>query len=174
MNKMDKNKICSYLKNKNIWFEITEHKPVFTMKELADIPFPYPQADAKNLFVRDDKKQHYYLITAKGDRRVNLKKFQQALQTRRLSFASESDLMEIMGLPPGSVTPFGLLHDTKHLVQSYIDRSFLDDPGIIGVHPNDNTATLWIKTKDLVLILQEFGCAVQVIDLINQRMCDLI
>ncbi len=38
MNKMDKNKICSYLKNKNIWFEITEHKPVFTMKELADIP----------------------------------------------------------------------------------------------------------------------------------------
>lgn len=161
---MNKNELYSYLKSRSIWFEITEHKPVYTMNELADIPFPYPQADAKNLFVRDDKKQHYYLITVKGDKRVNLKKFQQAFQTRRLSFASENDLMEILGLLPGSVTPFGLFHDTAHRVQFFVDRSFLDDPGVIGVHPNDNTATVWMKTEDLILILRELGCVVRVMD----------
>lgn len=161
---MNKNELYSYLKSRNIWFEITEHKPVYTMNELADIPFPYPQADAKNLFVRDDKKQHYYLITVKGDKRMNLKKFQQTFQTRRLSFASENDLMEILELLPGSVTPFGLFHDTAHRVQFFVDRSFLDDPGVIGVHPNDNTATVWMKTEDLILILRELGCVVRVMD----------
>ncbi|MDE7311836.1 MAG: prolyl-tRNA synthetase associated domain-containing protein [Eubacterium sp.] len=162
---MDKNKIYNYLKRKGIWFEVTAHQPVYTMKELAEITFPYPQADAKNLFVRDDKKQHYYLLTVKGDKQINLKEFQHKYQTRRLSFASENDLLKILGLLPGAVTPFGLLHDTEHKVQLYIDHSFLDGPGIIGVHPNDNTATVWMKTEDMISILKEHGSTVHVMQI---------
>ena len=64
------------------------------MAELAEVPCPYPEADAKNLFVRDDKKQNYYLITVKGEKRVNLKAFRKAQGTRNLSFASAEDLLE--------------------------------------------------------------------------------
>ena len=70
---MNKQEIYDFLKNQNIWNEVTEHKAVYNMAELSEIDVPYPEADAKNLFVRDDKKRNYYLITVKGDKRVNLK-----------------------------------------------------------------------------------------------------
>ena len=58
---MNKQEIYKYLDEKNIWYEITNHKAVYNMAELADVEMPYPTADAKNLFVRDDKKRDYYL-----------------------------------------------------------------------------------------------------------------
>lgn len=58
-----------------IEYEISEHTALYNMAELAEIDIPYPEANAKNLFVRDDKKQNYYLITVKGDKRVELKDF---------------------------------------------------------------------------------------------------
>lgn len=57
---------------KNIEYESMEHKAVFNMEELEEIELPYPEWEAKNLFVRDDKKKNYYLITVKGEKRVNL------------------------------------------------------------------------------------------------------
>ena len=60
---MNKKEIYEYLKEKNIWHEITEHKAVYNMEELSEIDMPYPEADAKNLFIRDDKKKNYYIIT---------------------------------------------------------------------------------------------------------------
>ena len=63
---MDKKQIYEYIKNKQIWYEITEHKAVYSMSEISEVEIPYPEADAKNLFVRDDKKENYYLITEKN------------------------------------------------------------------------------------------------------------
>lgn len=154
---MNKEDIYKYLNDKNIWYEITEHKAVYTMEELSKIDIPYPESDAKNLFVRDDKKSNYYLITVKGNKKVDLKKFRKENNTRPLSFASEEDLMNIMHLIPGSVTPFGVLNDYDNKVIVFIDDSFLEEPGIIGVHPNDNTATIWIYTNDLISIIKENG-----------------
>lgn len=162
---MDKNDIYEYLKIENIWFEVTEHEAVYNMEELSAVDLPYPEADAKNIFVRDDKKKNYYLITVKGDKRVDLKNFKEKYETRRLSFASENDLMNIMELIPGSVTPFGLLNDGEKKVQFYIDKDFKNPPGLIGVHPNDNTATVWIKTDDLINIIKKHGNKVNIIEI---------
>ena len=159
---MNKQEIYAYLKSKGIFFEVTEHKAVFNMEELAEIDIPYPSADAKNLFVRDDKKRNYYLITVKGDKRVDLKKFRTEHQTKPLSFASPEDLAAILSLIPGAVTPLGVLNDTECKVKVYIDKDFLDEPGLIGVHPNDNTATVWVKTADLIHLIEEHGNPVEV------------
>lgn len=153
---MKKQEIYSFLNENELWHEITEHAAVFNMAELAKIEIPYPEADAKNLFVRDDKKRNYYLITVKGDKRVDLKAFRKAHETRPLSFASADDLMAIMGLIPGAVTPLGILNDEGRKVTLYLDRDFLADD-LIGVHPNDNTATVWIKATDLIRIVEEHG-----------------
>lgn len=162
---MKKQDVYAYLKDKNIWHEITEHKAVYNMAEISQVVLPYPEADAKNLFVRDDKKRNYYLITVKGDKRVDLKEFKRENGTRSLSFASDSDLMEIMGLIPGAVTPFGILNDAERKVQVYIDAAFLEQPGLIGVHPNDNTATVWLKAEDLTAVLREHGNPVHVVQI---------
>ncbi len=50
-------RFLDYLSKKDIWFEVTEHQAVYNMEELSEIALPYPEADAKNLFVRDDKKK---------------------------------------------------------------------------------------------------------------------
>ena len=55
---MNKQEIYAFLAAKGLWHEITEHRAVYTMAELSDIAVPYPEADAKNRFVRDDKKQN--------------------------------------------------------------------------------------------------------------------
>lgn len=160
---MNKEEIYDLIKSKNIWYEITEHKAVYNMEELKEIDIPYPEYDAKNLFVRDDKKRNYYLITVKGYKRIDLKEFRRKNETRPLSFASENDLLNIMNLKVGSVTPLGLLNDKDNKVQFYIDKDFMKDKHIIGVHPNDNTATVWIKVEDLINIIKENGNIVNIV-----------
>ena len=154
---MNKQQIYDYLQENSIWHEITQHKAVYNMAELAEVPCPYPEADAKNLFVRDDKKQNYYLITVKGEKRVNLKAFRKSQGTRNLSFASAEDLLKRLALIPGAVTPLGVLNNETRSVKVFLDRDFLQEPGLVGVHPNDNTATVWLKTEDLIRIIREHG-----------------
>lgn len=162
---MTKGEVFDYLNKREIWHEVTEHKAVYNMAEISDVVLPYPKSDAKNLFVRDDKKRNYYLITAKGDKRVDLKEFRKQNSTRPLSFASENDLMEVMGLIPGAVTPFGILNDRECKVHFFIDEAFFDQPGLIGIHPNDNTATVWLKTDDLISIIQEHGNPINIVQI---------
>ncbi len=153
---MNKNEIYEFLNNKNIEYELQEHEAVYNMEELSKIDLLYPESDAKNIFVRDDKKSNYYLITIKGNKKVDLKEFKNKYNTRRLSFASSDDLLNILNLTPGSVTPLGLLNDKELKVIFFIDKELIN-LNMIGIHPNDNTATIWIKTKDLLNIIEEHG-----------------
>lgn len=157
---MNKQEVYALLQAKQLHFEITEHPAVYTMAELADVPCPYPDADAKNLFIRDNKKQHYYLLTVQGNKRVDLKAFRKAQQTRPLTFASSEELLDKLRLPPGAVTPLGLLNRDVHEVTAYFDEELLTGSGLVGVHPNENTATVWLKTADLIQLLREHGCEV--------------
>lgn len=156
---MDKKEIYAFLTEQNIPYEVTEHEAVFNMEELDSVELPYPEWDAKNLFVRDDKKRNYYLITVKGNKRVDLKEFRRLHGLRALSFASADDLRCIMGLTPGSVTPLGLLNDIEHRVHFYLDAEFAGNR--IGVHPNDNTATVWVQADDLMKLIQSYGSAAE-------------
>ena len=158
---MTKQKTYAFLRAHGVEFEITEHAAVYNMAECAELELPYPEADAKNLFVRDDKKRNYYLITVRGDKRVDLKEFRKAHGTRPLSFASPEELEKFLKLTPGSVTPLGLLQDETHSVRLYLDADFLLPPGRIGVHPNDNTATVWMQAEDLLRILRDQGTPVE-------------
>lgn len=158
---MDRDAVLALLKSRGIPFELTEHRAVYNMADLAEIALPHPEADAKNLFVRDDKRRNYYLITVRGEKRVDLKAFRHAHGTRPLSFASDEDLAALLALTAGSVTPLGLLNDETRRVALFIDEALLEGDGLIAVHPNDNTATVWLKTADLIALLRERGHPVE-------------
>ena len=160
---MNKAEIYRFLTEHKISYEVTEHEAVYSMDELGSVELPYPEWDAKNLFVRDDKKQNYYLITVRGNKRVNLKEFRKAHGLRNLSFASPDDLMKIMGLVPGSVSPLGLLNDDERRVHFFLDDDFSGN--LIGIHPNDNTATVWLQTDDLIKLIAEHGNEVETVAL---------
>ena len=159
---MNKNETLHYLDQLGIKYEIVEHQAVYNMAEMEQIELPHPEADAKNLFVRDDKKRNYYLLTIKGDKRVNLQQFREENGTRRLSFASPQDLKEKLGLEPGSVTPLGLLNDPGHEIPFYLDSYFSQQPKI-AMHPNDNTATIWLDPQDLLKVIKGLGNPVKVV-----------
>ena len=151
---MNKEETLAVLNRNGIEFERFEHPAIFNMEEAAEINLPWPEDEAKNLFVRDDKKRNYYLITVKGDKRVDLKQFRKEHGTRALSFASAEDLEAKLKLAPGAVTPLGLLNDDSCSVILYLDEDFQSGSQRIGVHPNDNTATIRLKTDDLIRLLK--------------------
>lgn len=160
---MNKQEVYAHLTNAGVSYEVTEHEAVYTMEDLAQVALAHPEAEAKNLFVRDDKKQHYYLITVPADKRVDLKLFQKQQGLRKLSFGSSEDLLALLLLTPGAVTPLGLLNDEQHRVELYLDQSFAGQ--LISIHPNDNTATVCLKTDDLVQILTKSGCIVHIAEI---------
>lgn len=154
--------VYSYLDSRGIRYEVTEHRAVFNMAGLLGVQLPYPAAIAKNLFARDDKKQHYYLFTLKGDKRMDLKAFRRRYGTRPLSLASGEELQSVLGLMPGAVSPLGLLNDRERRTHFFLDADFLLPPAVVGVHPNDNTATLWLNAADLLRLAKEHGNAADV------------
>lgn len=160
---MNKTETIDYLRERGIEVEVTEHQAAFNMAELDAVDLPYPDRDAKNLFVRDDKKRNYYLISVKDDKRVDLKEFRKAQGLRALSFASADDLAAIMDLTPGSVSPLGILNDEERKVTFFLDRAFED--GLVGVHPNDNTATIWLDANALMSVIREHGNEARYVDL---------
>lgn len=154
-----KKDILDFLEMKKIHYELTEHRAAFDMADLAAIPLPYPESMAKNLFLQDPPGHNYYLVTVIGHKRVNLKAFKENHGLRRLSMAPPQALMAFLGLTPGSVGPFGLLNDKACRVHFYLDRDFKGNR--IGLHPNDNRATVWMMADDLVRILEEEGHEIQ-------------
>ena len=150
-----------YLEKYQIPYEVVTHPAVFNMTDAQRLALPHPEAEAKNLLIRDTTKTHYYLLVIHGDKRVDLKQFRQAQHTRRLTFASPEELMTYLGVLPGAVTPLGVLNDTVHRVVVYLDQEF-GPTDLIGVHPNENTATIWLQTQDLIALLRHHGNEVQV------------
>ncbi len=114
---MNKTETYQYLDAHGVSYEAVEHPAIFTVEESEALGLSHSEAGAKNLFLRDDKKRNYYLVTMRKNLTVDLKQIQQMIGSRRLSFASEEALREILQLERGSVTPLGLLNDEKRKVQ---------------------------------------------------------
>lgn len=145
-------------------YELAEHPAVFTVEEAHAAGVPFAPFGAKNLFLRDDKKRAYYLVTMPDEKQVPLKGIQAAIGSRRLSFASADDLERKLGLIPGAVTPLGALNDAEHAVQVVFDQELVD-LGRVAVHPCDNTASVLVATGDLIDVLRAAGAPVRVVAL---------
>lgn len=147
-----KENVYKKLDELNIKYKKVEHKAVFTMEEMAELNLDNEDEIVKNIFIRDDKKINYYLVLIAGNKRVNLKELRNNLGLRPLTFASEEDLEKYLGLHKGSVTVLGVLNDTNHIVKVLIDED-IKKIQEIGVHPNENTASIWLKLEDVEKIL---------------------
>ena len=152
--------IYTFLHNLAIPFKKYEHEAVFTVEEAEKIDHELPCAASKNLFLCDKKQARFYLVVTQAKKRVDLKKLQEVLHEGRLSFASAELLKKYLGVNPGSVSPFALINDTKHVVTAIIDTDLLAENEKQGFHPNENTATLVLATKDFTSYLENTGNAI--------------
>ncbi len=141
-----------------------EHPPVFTVEEAARHWVGIPGAHCKNLFLRNKKGNHHYLVVAECSKRLDLRALAKLFRDDRLSFASDERLMRFLGLQPGAVSPFGLLHDEKRVVIVVLDED-LKTAEAVSFHPNVNTATLTIAYADLEKFLAWRGNSVHRVSL---------
>ena len=162
--RMGKEEVIAFLHDGGCEFEIVEHEAVFTMEGMEALNLPFGEEVVKNLFLRDDKRRNYYLVVMPEDKPANLKELRTKLEARPLRFASEDDLAQYLGLRGGAVSPFGVLNDEDAAVQVVFDEELRGYRGL-GVHPNDNTATLHVALGDMVRIVEEHGNAFRFVEL---------
>ena len=157
---MSKEEVYLKLKELNIEYLKIDHIPIYTIDEANNLDIENKEYIAKNLFLRDDKKRNYYLLVVKSNKKIDLNDLKNKINSRRLSFASEIDLEKYLKLKKGSVTPLGVLNDVERKVKVIIDEGILKEE-IVGVHPNDNDATVFMKTKDLIRLIELNGNLVE-------------
>jgi Ala-tRNA(Pro) deacylase len=139
--------IYNFLAENKIEFIEYKHEAVFTAEEAKTKASHVPGQQTKNLFLCDDKKRRFYLITTFDEKRADLKKLSVFLNEKSLRFAPADKLFEFLGITPGSVSPLGLVNDTNKIVKFYLDEDLLK-LNEIYVHPNTNTATVCFKITD--------------------------
>jgi Ala-tRNA(Pro) deacylase len=133
----------------------TEHAPVFTVEDSADLYARVPGAHTKNLFLKDAK-DRLWLVIAHHDTAIDLKALPKLIGSARLSFGRADLLQDVLGVSPGSVTAFALMNDTAHRVTAVFDRNLMGYQ-IINCHPLENTATTSIAREDLLRFIRATG-----------------
>lgn len=161
---MNKQEILQELDKNKIKYQVVNHPAVYTAEEADKYVKDYNFCRAKNLFLRTANKKHYYLLLIEENDRLDFKKFRDVAQTSRVSMASSDELNEKLDLTPGSVSPFGLLNNKKKDVELDIQRKILDDR-YIGVHPNENTATVILKINDLISFFEKKDYTIRILNL---------
>jgi len=155
--------VQDHLAHLGIPFQRYEHPPVATAEE-ADVHWAGIDAmHCKNLFLRNQKGNRHYLVIVKHTKRVDLRAMANQIGDGKLSFSSPERLMTYLGVTPGSVSPFGLIHDRDHHVRVYLDRE-LKTPGLISFHPNINTSTLTLSFSDFERFLADCGNPIHYVD----------
>lgn len=139
-----------------------EHPPVFTVEEAKALRGNLPGHHIKNLFLRN-KKEEMWLVVALEDRAIDLKRLGEALGAGRLSFGSPERLRRVLGVEPGSVTPFALVNDETRVVRLVLDRG-LAEGGPVNAHPLVNTMTTAIAIADLLRLFEATGHASRWLD----------
>ena len=146
--------ILSLLTQCAIPYEFVEHPALYHMEE--GLTLPHPEAVAKNLFLKERKGGRYFLVTLPRNSGAEWNALRRFFQSGPLTMASPEELNEILGLGLGSVTPFGLLKDAERRVEWGLSPFFRGK--LIGVHPNRNTATVYLAAQDLFRLLKQRGC----------------
>ncbi len=132
-----------------------EHEPVFTVEQSAGLRARLPGAHTKNLFLTDADGR-MVLVVAKDDTRVDLKALAKRLATGRFSFGKAELLEAVLGVTPGSVTPFALINASAADVAVVVDQALLDFAEV-NCHPLENTATTRLATADLIRFIEACG-----------------
>ncbi len=140
-----------------------QHAPVFTVEEAASETGHLEGGHSKNLFLKD-KKGSLWLLVCKEDTAVNLKEMRPILGAKNLSFGKPELLMEILGVAPGSVSPFALINDRQNRVSVVVDERLMQE-SILNFHPLENDKTTQISPTDLSLFIEDCGHTAQIMSL---------
>ena len=150
---MKKSDLLDILREKNIDFQVHEHKPLYTVEDSEKLRGKIDGSHTKNLFLKN-KKNEFFLFTCNERAKIDLKQFSKSINAKNLSFANENYLEKYLGIKPGSVSPYALLNDKENNVSFYLDEN-LEKSEKINFHPLINDTTITMKTSDFINFILE-------------------
>lgn len=150
-----------------IKYEIFNHKAIFSEYDAEEEIFDNDIVIGKNLFLRNDKKTKYYLISLPLNKKADLKKMAEIIEEKRFSFANEKELNEYLNIKPGSVSFLNIitasLKSDKYKEVEYIIDKELFNSKKVGFHPSDNTATVVTNPNSILKLYDEYNLKYKVI-----------
>ena len=155
--------IYDYLATHGIEYERHDHPPVFTCDDVNRLIPDLPGRKTKNLFICDNKGKQHFLVTVPDEKSVDLKSLGEALDVKRLRFASANRLQKHLNLEPGAVTILGAMNDSEGQVKVVVDQAIWQADAL-QCHPLVNTATLVISLDHVRQFLDATGHQATVLD----------
>ena len=146
-----------------IAYDRYEHPPIATAEAASEYWTAIDAVHCKNLFLRNQKGSRHYLVIVEHTKRADLRRVADQIGNGKLSFASAERLLTHLGVTPGSVSPFGLIHDRERHVQVFLDRALASSVRI-SFHPNINTRTIVLAFADFERFLLAEGRRARYID----------
>ena len=153
--------LMSFLDKLGISTITTDHEPIFTVEQAQRVHRDITGGHCKNLFCKDEKGV-LWLIVALEDAKIDLKAAKDKIGSRRLTFGKPELLMEILGIEPGSVTPFSLINDTTVKTNVILDAAMMQLDQL-NFHPLKNDATTTISSADLLTFINACGHAPRIV-----------
>jgi len=150
------NQLFEIFNKLNIEYKNYTHKAVFSAKEAEHTYDIVPGHHCKNLFLISGKKKDIYLISMSADKQADLKTLSNKLEVKRFSFGNAELLELTLGIKPGSVTPFALINDKEKKANVVLDAEMLKHE-YVNFHPMINTASVVIKSSDLIKFIESLG-----------------
>lgn len=148
--------IYSVLDTLSIDYEKIDHPPVYTSEQARQLVPVQDASSAKNLFLKDKKGKHHYLLVFDDQKDLNMKELALQIGTARLSLSSISSLKQLLGVDPGGVSLLALINDPERRVQLLIDREIWEKK-TLQCHPLVNNVTLVISMGDIKRFLEYTG-----------------
>ena len=150
-----------WLAEHNIKYILHSHTAVFTVPEAKIHTGHISGAHCKNLFLKNKKSGQLYLVTIPYDKRLDLNQFRRMIGAPKVRFAEPEDLLEVLGITPGAVSPLGLVNDTEDKVIFMIDEDIWN-ANEICCHPNVNTETLQIPGTEFQKLIKATGTTMEI------------
>lgn len=147
--------LLQHLEDLGIETSTTQHEAVFTVEQARALRGEIPGGHCKNLFLKD-KKGALWLVVCLEDAVIDLKALPSVIGAARISFGKAELLREVLGVEPGSVTPFALINDTDHRVNVVLDDKMMR-ADVVNYHPLINTATVTLTPDDLLKFISSCG-----------------
>lgn len=160
---MPHQKLLDSFNEHQIAYELHTHQAVFTVEEAEALECAIGKPHCKNLFLKD-KRKTYFLISILGSKRVNLKALSAHFGNGHFSFGNADDLLEMLGVTPGSVTPYGLINDKAKQVTFLLD-SELTQYKLTNFHPLRNDMTVSVPLQQFLMYFEKIGRSPQIVDI---------
>lgn len=136
------NHITELLVQSQLAYTSLHHEPTRTSEDSARVRNEDLSIGAKAIVMKVDKA--FYLFVISADRKIDSKQIKKIFGAKRLRFASSDELMELTGLVPGSVPPFG---KPVFDLDLYVDPSVLQNERI-AFNAGSLTDSIIMKSAD--------------------------